>query len=124
MAEKLEVIINDSITLSADSIYWSYEQTDSEDSGATADNVMYREVLPERMKFGITKEHLTEEEAAVWLKVQRYESCSVNFWDLRENGRRTLTMYPASDEITAGYKINGEFYCESFELRFIQMIPT
>ena len=125
MAEKYEVIINNSITLSADDMSWEYPQTDGEGSGATDENMMYREVLPERDKISLFfAQDKTEAEIREILKVRAMDECNVNFYDLREGKRLTKKMYPVSDEIKAKALINGEFFVEPFELRFIQTVPN
>lgn len=125
MAEKYEVIINGNITLLADGLSWEYPQTDGEGSGATDENMMYREVLPERDKISLSfSQGLKEAEIRKILRVRAMEDCTVNFYDLREGTRLTKTMYPVADTIKAKALINGEFIVEPFELRFIQMIPN
>lgn len=52
------MLINGSITLTADGMGWEYPQTDSEGSGATDENLMIREVLPERDKLILTFERI------------------------------------------------------------------
>lgn len=125
MAEKYEVIINNSITLSADGMSWEYPQTDGEGSGATDENMMYREVLPERDKISLSfAQDKTEAEIRQILQVRAMDECDVNFYDLREGKRLTKKMYPVSDEIKAKTLINGEFFVEPFDLRFIQTVPN
>ena len=126
---KYRVIINPSssepIELDADGMGWEYPQTDGEGSGATDENVMIREVLPERDKITLTFEKdVTEAEIRKILTVRRMEECEVDFYDLREGKRLTKQMYPVSDAINAAYLINGDFVVDPFELRFIQMIPN
>ena len=125
MSEKYEVIINGNIVLTADSMGWEYPQTDGEGSGATDENVMFREVLPERDKITLGFEKgKTESEIRRILQVRALDECEVEFYDLRAGRRLTKTMYPVSDTITANLLINGEFACEPFELRFIQTVPN
>lgn len=125
MAEKYEVIINGTITLSADGMGWEYPQTDGEGSGATDENVMFREVLPERDKITLRFEKgKTEDEIRAILAVRAMDECQVNFYDLRAGERLTKIMYPVSDVINAHMLVNGEFVCEPFELRFIQTVPN
>lgn len=125
MAEKYEVIINGTTTLSADGMGWEYPQTDGEGSGATDGNVMFREVLPERDKITLRFEKgKTEDEIRAILAVRAMDECQVNFYDLRAGERLTKTMYPVSDVINAHMLVNGEFVCEPFELRFIQTVPN
>ena len=125
MAEKYEVIINGAITLYADGMGWEYPQTDGEGSGATDENVMFREVLPERDKITLRFEKgKTEDEIRTILAVRAMDECEVEFYDLRAGKRLTKTMYPVSDAINAHALVNGEFVCEPFELRFIQTVPN
>ncbi len=106
---------------------WEYPQTDGDGSGATDENVMIREVLPERDKISLTfqGEGLTEADIRKILTVRRYETCTVNYYDLHTGTRITRTMYPVSDAIKTKYMTNsGELIVEPFELRFIQTIPV
>lgn len=123
--EKYEVLINGSITLEADGMGWEYPQTDSEGSGATDENLMIREVLPERDKLILTFEKdKTEAEIRKILQVRAMTECTVKFYDLRTGAFLTKTMYPVSDAVTAHALINGEYVIEAFELRFIQTVPN
>ena len=123
--QKYEVVINNDITLVADGIGWEYPQTDGEGSGATDENVMFREVLPERDKITLRFEKgKTEAEIRTVLGVRALDECEVNFYDLRAGERLTKTMYPVADAINAHMLVNGEFICEPFELRFIQTVPN
>lgn len=122
MAEKFEIIV-DGQTIACDGLSWDYPQTDGESSGATDENVMIRDVLPERMKLACTFQYVDEAKAAQLLRIRALAECNVNFYDLRTRGRVTRKMYPVSDEITAHMLLDGTFYCEPFELRFIQMVP-
>lgn len=124
--EKYEVLINGSITLKADQMSWEYPQTDGEGSGATDENIMIREVLPERDKISLSfkGEGMTEADIRKVLTVRKMDSCTVNYYDLRSGARVTRTMYPVSDAIKTKALIDGNFIVESFELRFIQTIPV
>ncbi len=126
--EKYEVIIDSSTVLRPDvGISWEYPQTDGEGSGATDENVMIREVLPERDKLVLkfSGRGLTESEIRKILSVRRKEDCMVNFYDLADGKRLTKKMYPTADTINADFLLSdGEFVVEPFELRFIQMIPN
>lgn len=123
--QKYEVVINSNITLIADGIGWEYPQTDGEGSGATDENVMIREVLPERDKITLRFEKgKTEAEIRQILAVRAMDECEVDFYDLRAGERLTKTMYPVADAINAHMLVNGEFVCEPFELRFIQTKPN
>lgn len=106
---------------------WEYPQTDGDGSGATDENVMIREVLPERDKISLSfqGEGLTEADIRMILTVRHYETCTVNYYDLNTGTRVTRTMYPVSDAIKTKYMTDsGEFIVEPFELRFIQTIPV
>lgn len=124
--EKYEVMINSSIILKADQMSWEYPQTDGEGSGATDENIMIREVLPERDKISLSfkGEGMTEADIRKVLTVRKMDSCTVNYYDLRSGARVTRTMYPVSDAIKTKALIDGNFIVESFELRFIQTIPV
>lgn len=123
MASKHEIIVNGQ-TIAVDGISWEYPQTDSESSGATDANVMIRDVLPERMKIACTFQYMDEAKAAQVLQIRALTECEVDFYDLRSRGRRKLQMYPVADDIKAHMLINGTFYVEPFELRFIQTVPV
>lgn len=123
--EKYEILINNSITLTADGMAWEYPQTDGEGSGATDENVMIREVLPERDTIALTFETgKSEAEIRTILQVRAMDECTVNYYDLRAGARLTKTMYPVSDAVKAAYLIGGQFVVEAFELRFVQMVPN
>lgn len=123
--EKYEVLVNENILLKVDGLAWEYPQTDGEGSGATDENVMYREVLPERDKITLSfSTGKTEAEIREILEVRSMVECDVNYYDLREGERVTRKMYPASDIIKAAYLIDDEFICEPFDLRFIQTVPV
>ena len=123
MASKSEIIVNGQ-TISVDGLSWEYPQTDSESSGATDGNVMIRDVLPERMKIACAFQFMDEAKAAQILQIRALTECTVDFYDLRSRGRRTLQMYPVADEIKSHMLIDGTFYVEPFELRFIQTVPV
>lgn len=123
MASKYEIVV-DGQTIAVDGMSWEYPQTDSESSGATDANVMIRDVLPERMKLVCRFEYMDEVKASKVLQIRALTECTVNFYDLRSRARRTLQMYPVSDEVKAYMLIDGTFYVEPFELRFIQTIPV
>lgn len=123
MASKFEIIVNGQ-TIAVDGLGWEYPQTDSESSGATDANVMIRDVLPERMKITCTFQYADEAKAAQLLQIRALTECTVDFYDLRSRGRRTLQMYPVADEIKAHMLLDGTFYTEPFELRFIQTVPV
>lgn len=122
MASKYEIVV-DGETIACDGLSWEYPQTDSEASGATDENVMIRDVLPERMKLYCQFEYVDEAKAARLLKIRQKTECSVNFYDLRNRAFITRKMYPVADTIKAKMLADGTFYCEPFELRFIQTIP-
>ena len=122
--QKYEVVVNGNITLVADGMSWEYPQTDGPGSGATDENVMIREVLPERDKISLRFDKgKTEAEIRQILAVRSLDECTVNFYDVRAGKRLTKTMYPVSDVINAHMLVNGEFVCDPFEMRFIQTIP-
>lgn len=125
--KKYEVVVDESIVLTPDVGFgWEYPQTDGEGSGATDENVMIREVLPERDKLVLkfSGRGLSEEDIRTILSVRRKDECTVNFYDLAAGERLTKKMYPVSDTINADFFINGDFVVEPFELRFIQLIPN
>ena len=124
--EKYEVLINGKIKLKADQMSWEYPQTDGDGSGATDENVMIREVLPERDKISLsfTGEGLTEAQIRTILTVRGYDTCTVNYYDLRSGTRTTRQMYPVGDAIKSKYLTDsGELIVEAFDLRFIQTVP-
>lgn len=123
MASKYEIVV-DGQTIAVDGMSWEYPQTDGESSGATDANIMIRDVLPERMKLVCKFEYMDEVKASKVLQIRALTECTVNFYDLRSRARRTLQMYPVSDEVKAYMLIDGTFYVEPFELRFIQTVPV
>lgn len=120
-------ILVDGELFAFDQLEWDYPQTDSESSAPTDDNVLYRDVLPRRMKFSAIKENPDEKMASLLLLMRKKESCSVNFWDLETRTRVTRIMYPTCDAVKAKVLLHnsGEelFTCESIQLRFTQMVP-
>ncbi len=122
------MVIDGDIVLKADvGLSWEYPQTDGEGSGATDENVMIREVLPERDKLVLkfSGRNLSEADLRKILTVRRKDECTVNFYDIAEGKRMTKKMYPSADAINADlFFDDGEFVVEPFELRFIQMIPN
>lgn len=122
MASKNQIMVNGKV-IDCDGMGWEYPQTDSEASGATDENVMIRDVLPERMKLVCTFQFMDEVKAAELLRIRALTECDVNFYDLRSRSRVTRKMYPVADEIRAHMLIDGTFYVEPFELRFIQTVP-
>ena len=124
--KKNEILV-DSIKYIIDGIWWDYPQTDSESSGATDDNVMYRDVLPRRVKFGATLKVPDEERASNIINVRKKEECMVDYWDLETRGRVLRKMYPVCDAVAAKVLFNNdgseEFLCEDIEIRFTQLVP-
>ena len=123
MAQKYEVVVNGSITLRADGMAWGYPQTDGEGSGATDENVMYRERLPDRYTFKITFNYPDETVAQKILQVRGMTGCSVDYYDVMKRSRVTRQMYPVGDDIGAAVFIDGNFVFDPYELRFVQTIP-
>lgn len=121
--KKHEILV-DGEKFKLDQIGWDYPQTDSESTGATDDNVMYRDVLPRRMKFIGRFEKPDEIIASKILQMRKKESCLVNFWDLEKRERVERNMYPTSDQVNALQMMDtDEFLCNDIEIRFTQMIP-
>lgn len=114
------------VTLKADHIGWEYPQTDGEGSGATDENYMIREILPERDKITLYfAGKMPETEVRKILEVRSLDECSVNFYDLRAGARLTKRMYPVCDEIIAETSDeNGVLYVNPFNLRFVQTRPN
>ncbi|MBO5142692.1 MAG: hypothetical protein J6J11_01640 [Treponema sp.] len=124
--KKYEVEIDGEV-FKFDQFDWDYPQTDSESSSPSDDNILYRDVLPRRMKFSATKEFPDEKIASKLLLMRKKDSATVNFWDLETRSRVTRIMYPVCDAVKAKtlFLENGEelFTCESIQVRFTQMIP-
>lgn len=75
MSETKHKIKVDDVEYAADGIWWEYPQTDGEGTGASDENVMYRDVLPERMKFGIKIISPSEERIATLLTMCKKKGC-------------------------------------------------
>lgn len=117
---KHEIQVN-GLTYQCDSIWYNYDQTDSEQSTRTDENILIRDVLPEMVKIGVRFEHPTETEVSRILKMRKLEECSVTYWCIRDQQYVTKHMYPVSDDIKVMSSIDGSFIVEPFEIRFIQM---
>lgn len=124
MATKTQVVVNGSITLNPDQFSYGYPQTDGEGSGATDENRMFREVLPERDTLKLLFNIPGEAVAQQLMQVRGLASCTVDFYDIRSRSRATKTMYPAGDDLVTGGMLNGDLWFEAYELRFVQMIPN
>jgi len=122
MATKIEVVVN-GITLKPNRLSYGYPQTDGEGSGATDENVMYREVLPERDTLKLEFPFPDEATAQKLMQVRGLVSCNVDFFDIRSLSRKTKVMYPVGDDLVTHSFINGALTFETYELRFVQMIP-
>lgn len=117
-------LMNDSYVLKVAGISWEYPQTDGDGSEPNDNNVLVREVLPERDKVVVNfSSDTTEADLRIILKIRKMEECSFNYYDIREGKRVTRTSYPVSDAIKAKALIDNEFIVEPFELRFVQTIP-
>jgi hypothetical protein len=121
---KATITVNGSINLVPDKISYGYPQTDGEGSGATDENRMFREVLPERDTLKLLFSYPSEAVAQKLMQVRALVDCSVNFYDLRSRSRVTKTMYPVGDDLVTHALLSGEFIFEPYELRFVQMIPN
>jgi hypothetical protein len=122
--DKISLIINGNITLKPDGAAFGYPQTDGEGSGATDENVMYREVLPSRYTLKYRFDFPNEATAQKIMQARGMESCTVNYYDILTLSRVTKTMYPAGDDLVVHALLNNEYTFEPYELRFIQMIPN
>lgn len=125
--KKYEVLI-DNVKYTINDIWWDYPQTDSESSGATDDNVMYRDVLPRRVKVGFLFQNPSQSLTSQILEARKKKECLVNYWDLETGDRIERKMYPTCDQVNAKILFNNndgeeEFVCDDIELRFTQMIP-
>jgi hypothetical protein len=124
MPDKITVTVNGSVQLRPDKISYGYPQTDGEGSGATDENRMFREVLPERDTLKLLFSYPDEATAQKLMRVRALVDCQVDFYDLRSRARMTKTMYPVGDDLVTLGLLNGNLLFEPYELRFIQMIPN
>ena len=124
--KKYEVLI-DNKKYTVHGIWWDYPQTDSESSAPSDDNVLYRDVLPRRVKVGFLFQNLNELEASQILLERKKEQSEVNYYDLETQQRVTRTMFPVSDSVSAKVLFENnteeEFICGDIELRYTQMVP-
>lgn len=117
--EKYEFTV-DGEKFKADDMGWNYPQTDSEATTRTAENNLFRDVLPEMLTYKAIFKKPTEELASKLLVMRKKEEATVVFWSLRERTHITRKMMPVSDEITPKLLSNGEFICNDIEIRFVQ----
>lgn len=107
----------------AQKVAYSYPQTDGEGAGATDENVMYLDPLPERMTFIAKYEHPDELETVKLLKAAKKRSGTIRFFDFREQDFVDKICYIVLENVNPEYLINGEFCCEAYEVSFVQQIP-
>ena len=107
----------------AQSVAYSYPQTDGDGAGATDENVMFLDPLPERMAFIAKYETPEEQETAKLLQMAKKRTGEIRFFDFREQKFVTKVCYIVAENVTPAYLIDGEFVCEPFEVDFIQQIP-
>lgn len=107
----------------AQSVGYSYPQTDGDGAGATDENVMYLDTLPERMTFIAKYEHPEEEETAKLLRMIKKRTGEIRFFDFREQKFVSKICYIVAENVTPTFLIDGEFICDPFEVNFIQQIP-
>ena len=107
----------------AQSVAYSYPQTDGDGAGATDENVMFLDPLPERMTFIAKYESPEEQETALLLQMAKKRTGEIRFFDFREQDFVRKICYIVAENITPSYLLNGEFVCDPFEISFIQQIP-
>lgn len=107
----------------AQKVAYSYPQTDGDGAGATDENVMYLDPLPERMTFIAKYDAPEEQETVKLLRIAKNRTGEICFFDFREQKFVTKICYIVLENINPEYLIDGEFYCEAYEVSFIQQIP-
>lgn len=118
-------ITQDGITsfFHAQKVGYSYPQTDGDGAGATDENVMYLDPLPERMTFIAKYDVPSEEETVKLLQCAKKRNGTIRFFDFREQKFVDRICYIVLEDIEPEYLIDGEFVCNSYEVSFIQQIP-
>ncbi len=107
----------------AQKVAYSYPQTDGDGAGATDENVMYLDPLPERMTFIAKYEMPEEEETVKLLRCAKKRSGTIRFFDFREQDFVDRICYIVLENIEPEYMIDGEFVCNPYEVSFVQQIP-
>jgi len=107
----------------AQKVSYRYPQTDGDGAGATDENVMFLDPLPERMTFIAKYENPEEQETAKLLKMAKKRTGTIRFFDFREQDFVDKVCYIVAENIEPEFLINGEFVCNAFEVEFIQQIP-
>ncbi len=107
----------------AQGVSYSYPQTDGDGAGASDENVMFLDPLPERMTFIVKYDHPEEEETIKLLKIAKKRTGTIRFFDFREQKFVTKECYIVTEEIKVSYLIDNKFECEPFGVSFIQQIP-
>lgn len=111
----------DNVLFSADAISYEYSQLDGESAGRSDDGTMYRDVIGLTNKVSYNfNDFRSEEDISNILKLLEKTSCSLYYYDLKEQNWITKNMYVVGDAIQAK-AIGSEFTSEPFQIRFIQM---
>lgn len=107
----------------AQKVGYRYPQTDGDGAGATDENVMFLDPLPERMTFIAKYDKPEEQETVKLLQMAKKRSGTIRFFDYREQKFVSKICYIIAEEIDPEYLIDGEFVCNPFTIEFIQQIP-
>ncbi|MBQ3422912.1 MAG: hypothetical protein IJH34_14945 [Romboutsia sp.] len=113
----------DGTTYIVDDISYEYSQQDGDSAGRSDDGTMYRDVVGLINKVSCDFNDSDKWSGATLsslLQLIKKTSCSFNYFDVAANQRLTKNMYIVSDPIKI-HLINGSFYAQPFQIRFIQM---
>ena len=107
----------------AQKVGYKYPQTDGDGAGATDENVMFLDPLPERMTFIAKYDSPEELETSKLLRMAKKRTGTIRFFDFREQCFVDKICYIVAESIEPEFLIDGEFVCNSFQIEFIQQIP-
>lgn len=107
----------------AQRVGYRYPQTDGDGAGATDENVMFLDPLPERMTFIAKYDNPKEVETSKLLKMAKNRTGTIRFFDFREQVFVSKVCYIVAENIEPEFLLDGEFVCNPFEIEFIQQIP-
>lgn len=116
--KKNEFKINN-VIYTADGIGWEYSMQEGDNAGRSDDGTMYHDVIGMIKKvYYDFKDYRDEDKASCLINLLEETDCQITYYDLKEKGFVTKSMYIVGDKIT-GVLINDEFHTEPFQIRFV-----
>lgn len=108
----------DGVLFDADDIDWEYSMQEGQNAGRSDDGTMYHDVVGMIKKvYYDFNDFRDESETSKLINLLDKTNCQLKYYDLKEKGFVTKSMYVSGDKISAHY-INGEFYADPFQIRF------